>query len=494
MVQTSKSAIVLGLVALCFSAHADGVYTRSVSRGSVGGSGGATAPGGSDTQIQFNNAGAFGGAASATYTTATGLTTLGNISSTNNTTVSNLLVIGILEVKPSTSTSLPSTTQLLYMRPAADGQMQMDSALGAAYDNVSNRVTIGTPTGALVTFGDTLRVSGTQTITGALTAATISATGLSASGNFDVTGTTKTTGLVTAAGGVSDTGNLSVTGNTDVTGTLKVVSTSTFGNVSATILAATSTVSTSGLLVSSTDSVSITSLGFTIVGTGTSQPQICQVRNGVATWCQSINNPTAYSISVSGSNPIFKADPNGIIIGKNINTGVNASNALQVSGSLGVTGGVSLTGLAGGNGTSALCVSGAGVVTSSTLCVTSSKLVKENIVPSDLGLNEIMQLRPVTFTYKEGFGAKEKTTQVGLIAEDVQKVIPEISFVNGSYLSVNYLALTAVEVKAIQELKVDNDAQQAEIEDLRMAVDELRKAKGLTPKYSQTFWQWITGQ
>lgn len=62
MVKTSKSAIVLGLLALCFNAHADGVYTRTVNiPGTSTSSGGSTSPGGSSGQLQFNNSGSFGG-------------------------------------------------------------------------------------------------------------------------------------------------------------------------------------------------------------------------------------------------------------------------------------------------------------------------------------------------------------------------------------------------------------------------------------------------
>lgn len=116
--------------------------------------------GGSNTQIQFNNVGAFGGAASATYTTGTGLTTLGNVSGTNNVTINgNLGVTG--------------TTTL---------------------------------TGALTASGG------------------VSATNLSASGNLDVTGTTRVQGIsattIGATGIISDSAGLvvsSTTGNVSFT-------------------------------------------------------------------------------------------------------------------------------------------------------------------------------------------------------------------------------------------------------------------------------------
>lgn len=423
-------------------------------------------------------------------TTASSITSGSNINAGNvsatNLDVSNLTRLTTLELNNSTSTSVPSLTEVLYTRVATDGQMQVDGALGLVYDNGSNRVTVGTPTGATATFGDTLRVSGTQTITGALTAATISATGLSASGNFDVTGTTKTTGLVTAAGGISDTGNLSVTGNLDVTATtsLKILS------------------------VSGTTQVSITNVGGLYLEAP--QPQVIQNRPGLTNgvWVTSVNNGGgvgSYALSVSQSSPVFKCDSNGCIIGKNINTGSNTVAGLQVSSSLSVTGAVSFTGLSTGTATSNLCVTSAGLVVSTTSlsgCLgVSDPKVKKDIALLPYGLKEILAIDPVVYKdVREGY---YKGEQVGLLAYSVDRggkrfrgldyVMPELVDNNAPkwgkepIKAVIYERLSVVLVKAVQE-------QQAEIEDLRAAVDELRKAKGLSPKYSQTFWQWVTGQ
>lgn len=64
MVQAPKRklGLLVGLLALSFSAHADGVYTRTVVRPAAAtSSGGSTSPGGTSGQVQFNNAGSFGG-------------------------------------------------------------------------------------------------------------------------------------------------------------------------------------------------------------------------------------------------------------------------------------------------------------------------------------------------------------------------------------------------------------------------------------------------
>jgi len=92
----------------------------------------------------------------------------------------------------------------------------------------------------------------------------------------------------------------------------------------------------------------------------------------------------------------------------------------------------------------------------------SDRREKENIVGLHYGLKEIMDLKPVSFTWKN---QQIKGTQVGLIAQEVQKIIPEIviSQTNSTNekgesiaseadrLSVAYSELVPVLIQAIQE-------------------------------------------
>lgn len=54
--------------------------------GQIINSGGGGTPGGANTQIQFNNAGAFGGSAALTFNSATGLLTAGSVATAGNVT------------------------------------------------------------------------------------------------------------------------------------------------------------------------------------------------------------------------------------------------------------------------------------------------------------------------------------------------------------------------------------------------------------------------
>jgi hypothetical protein len=85
---------------------------------------------------------------------------------------------------------------------------------------------------------------------------------------------------------------------------------------------------------------------------------------------------------------------------------------------------------------------------------TSSARYKDNIRDSVYGLSDIMKLRSAMFEYK-----KELRTDIGLIAEEVYEVIPELVTLDDEGLpnAVAYDRFVSVLTKAIQELKSEND-------------------------------------
>lgn len=85
---------------------------------------------------------------------------------------------------------------------------------------------------------------------------------------------------------------------------------------------------------------------------------------------------------------------------------------------------------------------------------TSSARYKNNIRDSAYGLNDVMKLRSTMFEYKE-----DERTDIGLIAEEVYEVIPELVGLDKDGLpnSVSYDRFVSVLVKAIQELKAEVD-------------------------------------
>jgi hypothetical protein len=98
---------------------------------------------------------------------------------------------------------------------------------------------------------------------------------------------------------------------------------------------------------------------------------------------------------------------------------------------------------------------------------TSDQTLKTNITPIKSALSKILQLNGVEFDFinSANYGYLRKH-QIGLIAQDVKKVIPEVVGKNNDgTLGVSYQHLVAVLIEAIKE-------QQQEIDELKRIVSE----------------------
>lgn len=102
---------------------------------------------------------------------------------------------------------------------------------------------------------------------------------------------------------------------------------------------------------------------------------------------------------------------------------------------------------------------------------TSDRRLKNNVTGLKYGLFEVLQLTPVT--YKWNNKTIDNKTHLGLIAQGVQKIIPEIISVADNEeqtLSLSYTELIPVTIKAIQEQQEIIDAQAKEIYELKEAL------------------------
>lgn len=93
-------------------------------------------------------------------------------------------------------------------------------------------------------------------------------------------------------------------------------------------------------------------------------------------------------------------------------------------------------------------------------CLPSSLRFKDEVYDLDVGLNELMKLKPVSFTLKN---ATIGNPHLGFIAEDVDLIDKRLVDYEEDGItprSIRYLELTALLTKAIQE-------QQAQIEELK---------------------------
>ena len=118
----------------------------------------------------------------------------------------------------------------------------------------------------------------------------------------------------------------------------------------------------------------------------------------------------------------------------------------------------------------------AGQVLASNFTLSSDSRLKEHVKNIDNASKTLSQLRPVTYHWntkgkQKGGNAK---LQYGFIAQEVEKVLPDIVEIDKSsdkYKSVNYTAIVPVLVKAIQE-------KDKEIEELKVRLDAIEKKIG----------------
>lgn len=113
------------------------------------------------------------------------------------------------------------------------------------------------------------------------------------------------------------------------------------------------------------------------------------------------------------------------------------------------------------------------VATFTTINAVSDQRLKENVKDLDIGLEQIIQLKPRRFDWKEGKGQNKKNA-VGFIAQEFETIFPEsVGTLNAGEDGVEYKTICHEEliptlVKAIQE-------QQAIIGDLKARIELLEK-------------------
>lgn len=114
---------------------------------------------------------------------------------------------------------------------------------------------------------------------------------------------------------------------------------------------------------------------------------------------------------------------------------------------------------------------------------TSDERYKQNVTNLNYGLNEVMQLRPVSYQWKDKNLQLGTGTNLGFVAQELERIVPDLVIhnnvepdaetgkINNSYndaYGVKYVEFIPVLTKAIQE-------QQALIEELKKEIEALKK-------------------
>jgi len=218
------------------------------------------------------------------------------------------------------------------------------------------------------------------------------------------------------------------------------------------------------------------------------QVSITSTLANIATNYSDSNIPLSLN-SYGNANQLYLSTGGKVLLGSNVDDTVNK---LQVTGSAKITGDLTLPYgnvvcwnsssnqyiigdannlILGTNNFAKLYINNAGVVTLVNLAGTGSRAVladasgnlsapvsdisvKENIEPLKYGLNAIMQLNPISFEYIDEYKNYGEGLQIGNIAQDVAKVIPEAVFTTPStgLMGINYNQFDGIYIKAIQEL------------------------------------------
>jgi hypothetical protein len=200
------------------------------------------------------------------------------------------------------------------------------------------------------------------------------------------------------------------------------------------------------------------------------------------------------SLAFGSGNNVFAEHHNSLAMG----SGCNTTSSNQLAGRF--SGGVRFLTVTSGNaspGTGAQLSNGA-----TSWSATSDRRAKSNILPIPYGLKSVMALKPSVYNYKGN-----SYTSLGLIAQDVLEVVPEVvdkteyDKNSNEYMGIRYTELVPVLVKAIQEQQAIIEQQTKEIgalkdevknwseatssiQDLIRQVEQLRERQGLSQRIS----------
>jgi hypothetical protein len=177
-------------------------------------------------------------------------------------------------------------------------------------------------------------------------------------------------------------------------------------------------------------------------------------------------------VGVSGTTTVYSAfavtNTTNINASQNFATNIGTGTTTQPVTIGGTSNTVNLPGIAASSAatTGTVCwttVTGNLTVDTTTTCLASDGRLKRNIEPLRAGLEEVMQLKPVSYELKPEVDPMHLGRQVGLIAQDVIKVDPRLASVypsgpdKGTPKGVRYEQMVALLVKAIQEQQVEID-------------------------------------
>jgi autotransporter adhesin len=104
------------------------------------------------------------------------------------------------------------------------------------------------------------------------------------------------------------------------------------------------------------------------------------------------------------------------------------------------------------------------------LSINSDARLKANIISLGSTLAKVLQIDGKSYTMKKDENKKQK---IGVLAQDIEKVFPELVSESNNIKSVNYQGLVPVLINALKEQDAKMNEQQTEIDELKEIVQAL---------------------
>lgn len=127
---------------------------------------------------------------------------------------------------------------------------------------------------------------------------------------------------------------------------------------------------------------------------------------------------------------------------------------------------------------SVFCVYSDGTAYLKNLAVTSDSRLKDDVLPLSSQTENLKKLQGVSYKWKEddGKGMKGDKRTYGLLAQDLEKVYPDMVFTDeDGNMSIYYTELIPVLINVAKEQQVLLDAQQMKIADMEKRLQALEK-------------------
>ena len=106
----------------------------------------------------------------------------------------------------------------------------------------------------------------------------------------------------------------------------------------------------------------------------------------------------------------------------------------------------------------------------------SDRRLKSNIQTVSSALSKVTELRGVTFEWIDG---REKGRRLGFVAQEVEKILPEVVNSSNDYYTMQYAPITALLVEAVKEQQLLIDQMQKTIADLKDQNQKMDKLEAM---------------